>query len=185
MICLGSCLVEFCITLKHFVNKVLPLGCFLAPFWTLGVIFGAILNPWGHFWSTLSTFFGVKKTLRRQRCPRSASKRPPWFRSHVLKLFWGSFLVIFQFFCLKCRCKIHVVFKRVFDVFFLCLERFKPVKYSKNRVGSFKNTVYRKSEKIEPRSDFWRIWGVFLVPFLKILRYFVKKIVSWKSSKKK
>ena len=70
-------------------------------------------------------------------------------------------------------------------MFFLCLERFKPMKYSKNVVGSFKNTVYRKSDKIEPRSDFWQIWGVFVVPFLKILRYFVKKIVSWKSSKKK
>ena len=101
-ICVGSLFVEFCTTLKHFVNKVPPLGCFLAPFWTLGVIFGAILNPWGHFWSTLFTFFGVKKTLWRQRCPRSASKRKAAFRTHVLKLFWGSFLVIFQFFSWQC-----------------------------------------------------------------------------------
>ena len=34
------------------------------------------------------------------------------------------------------------------------LEQCKPVKYSKNAVGSFKNTMYRKSEKINPRSDF-------------------------------
>ena len=29
------------------------------------------------------------------------------------------------------------------------LEQCKPVKYSKNAVGSFKNTMYRKSEKIK------------------------------------
>ena len=110
MICLGSCLVEFCTTLKHFVDKVPPLGCFLVPFWTLGVIFGAILNPWNRFWSTLFTFFGVKKTLRRQRCPRSASKHKAAFRTHVLKLFWGSFLVIFQVFWLKRRCKKQLFF---------------------------------------------------------------------------
>ena len=49
--------------------------------------------------------------------------------------------------------KTGVFVKRVFDVFFLCLERFKPMKYSKNAVGSFKNRVYKKSEKIDPRSD--------------------------------
>ena len=31
-ICVGSLFVEFCTTLKHFVNKVPALGCFLAPF---------------------------------------------------------------------------------------------------------------------------------------------------------
>ncbi len=48
----------------------------------------------------------------------------------------------------------HVILERVFYVFFLCLERFEPVKYSKNAVGSFKNTMYRKSKKINPRLDF-------------------------------
>ena len=42
----------------------------------------------------------------------------------------------------------------VFYVFFLCLERFEAVKYSKNGVGSFNNTIYRKSKKINPRLDF-------------------------------
>ena len=43
MICVGSCLLEFCTTLKHFVDMVPPLGCFLA----------SILNPGSHFWRNL------------------------------------------------------------------------------------------------------------------------------------
>ena len=53
--------------LEHFVH-MLP---------TLGYLLGSLLHPWGHFWSTLATFLVLKTRLRRQRCPRSAPRRPP------------------------------------------------------------------------------------------------------------
>ena len=128
---------------------------FFASFCTLGVIFGAILNPWGHFLKHFVHIFGVKKTLRREKCPRNASKRPPWFRSHVLE---GILDVIFSDFSvvlLKMLMYKTCDFSSVLLMCFSCnLEQCKPVKYSKNAVGSFKNMMYRKSEKINARSDF-------------------------------
>ena len=41
------------------------------------------------------------------------------------------------------------------------LEECELVKYSKNAVGSFKNTMYRKSENINPRSDFSSLFICF------------------------
>ena len=73
-------------------------------------------------------------------------------------------------------------------MFFLCLEQFKPMKYRKNAVGSFKNTVYRKSEKIEPRSDFWQIWddlGSILGTFFEEFALFCEKNSVMKIIEKK
>ena len=97
-ICVGSLFVEFCTTLKHFVNKVPPLGCFLAPFWTLGVIFEAILNPWGHFCSTLFTFLVLKKRCGAQGAPGALQNGQPRFDLTFWNYFGGHFWWFFSFF---------------------------------------------------------------------------------------
>ena len=53
-------------------------------FITLAPLLGSIVLPWRHFWSTLATLLVLKTRLRRQRCPRSAPRRPPPFRWHIL-----------------------------------------------------------------------------------------------------
>jgi hypothetical protein len=65
------------------------------------------------------------------------------------------------------------------------LEQCEPVKYSKNAVGSFKNTMYRKSKKINPRLDFSWIFTLFLVTFLKIFAFFYEKKSVMKIIEKK
>ena len=51
MICIASCLLDFFTSLKHFVAKVLPLGCFFHFDASFGMLFCSMLNPWGYFWS--------------------------------------------------------------------------------------------------------------------------------------
>ena len=81
--------------------------------------------------------------------------------------------MIFHFFCLKGWCKKHVIFQACFFICFsCCLEQCEPVKCSKNAVGSFKNTMYRKSEKINPMLDFNLILRAFLAPALKTFALF-------------
>ena len=77
--CVESVFAESCTTLKHFVDMVPRLGCVLA----------STLNPWGHIWSTLSTLLGVKNMLWRQRCPRSAPRRPAPKYLHILTIILG------------------------------------------------------------------------------------------------
>ena len=109
-ICVGSCLLEFCATLNHFVDKVPP---------SFGMLFGFYFEPWTSFleqFLTLGAIFGalchhvlvLKKHCGAKGAPGSP-KRPAPFRSPVLII--------------------------ILDV---CLERFEPMKYSKNVVGSFK-----------------------------------------------
>ena len=62
--------------------------------------------------------------------------------------------------------------------FSCCLEQLGPVKCSKNIVGSFKNMMYTKTAKINPRSVFWWISGVLWIRFLKILTLFCEKTAS-------
>ena len=128
------------------------------------MLFCSILNPWVDFWSNvepLGSFlkhlvhiFGVKKTMRRQRCPGNASKRPPLFRSHVLKIILDVTFSDVSAFLLKMLLKTYDFSSMLLLCFSCNLEQCEPVKYSKNAVGSFKNTMYRKSEKIYLRSDF-------------------------------
>ena len=94
---------------RFFSFHFAPLGAFLEQFWTLGVIFEALC------------IVGVKKTLRRQRCPRNASKRPPCFRPHVLRIILDVMFSDFSIFCLKCCCKKHVIFQACFSCVFLAI----------------------------------------------------------------
>ena len=68
--------------------------------------------------------------------------------------------------------------------FSCCLEQLGPVKSSRNTVGSFKNTTYRKSAKINPRSVFWWISGALWVRFFTILTLFCEKSASENGSEK-
>ena len=121
------------------------LGSILAPLVPKADSRGSVGRPFWRLWAP----FGLQ--VGRQ----SASKRKAAFRSHILSINLDVILSDFSVFLLKIWISQNMSFlEHVFYVFFLCLERFEAVKYSKNRVGSFKNTMYRKSKKINPRLDF-------------------------------
>ena len=69
--------------------------CFLAFILNHWCFFWSDFEPLDYFCSTLSIFFGVQKTLRRQSCPSSAPKRPAAFRSHISTVIVGVIVAEF------------------------------------------------------------------------------------------
>ena len=85
-------------------------------FLNLGPHLEYFLLPWRLFGSTLAQFLVLKTRLWRQRCPKSAPRRPPPKLSHVLGPMLGSFFADFLIFflnkqgCEICVCKGAVFF---------------------------------------------------------------------------
>ena len=147
-------------------------------FLNLGPHLESCLLPWRHFWSTLAQFVVLKTRLWRQRCPKSAPRRPPPKSPHVLEPMLGSFFAGVPIFSAKNRFVKYVFVKVRFFVIF-GPPKTRPEGFSLESQHDFCIfTFLQKSTKKRPELvPFWD-------PFSFKFRYFCEKRRSKKCFKK-